>query len=413
MKKLLSEFKEFINKGNIIDLAVAFVIGAAFSKIVSALVGDLIMPLVGAIQPSTEWRTWTVTSLHFKIGDFLGAVLDFLIIALVVFLVMIKMLGRFRSAPSTKPCSECLTDIPLLAKRCKACAAVVATLLLLLCSGSAFAGDPKFEYKDIPEKPPEPKWVLKANASLGLTWAAGNSQALGFSGSALFSAKRYNNQMEFFGSGAYISSGTSKYGPGGPVTDHVPSTQMWLARGRYDRYFLERNTVFAAFQVSGDKPAGYWYRLEPQVGYSRLFFKSVHQLFRGEAGYDYTFEHRVHDFDQIGNVEYHSLRAYLFYENKFTKYAGFTEGFEVLWAMNDIESVRINSLSSLSSQLYKNISLKLNFTVKFNNKPPLRSEKLIDVDDAAMRPYIVTHPNDATLDKVDTLLEAVVAITFL
>jgi putative salt-induced outer membrane protein YdiY len=276
----------------------------------------------------------------------------------------------------------------------------LVTAVLLLCAGRAFAGDPKFEYRD-QEKPPDKPWVLKSNASFGLTWAAGNSQSLGFSGSAFFSAKHYNNQWETFGQGAYVSTGSSTFGTGGPINKTTTSTQLWLWRARYDRYFGERNTIYGTFQISGDKPSGYWYRIEPQVGYARLFLKSERQLFRGEGGYDYTFEHRVHNSDQIANVEYHSLRLFLYYENKFTKYAAVTEGLEMLWAMNDVESVRLNSLTSLSSTIYKNISLKLNFTVHFNNKPPPRT----NLDPA--------QPDNITLDKVDTLLEAVLAVTFL
>ena len=64
--KVLKEFKEFINKGNVVDLAVAVVIGGAFGKIVSALVSDLVMPLVNAVMPQGDWRKWEVTSLHFR-----------------------------------------------------------------------------------------------------------------------------------------------------------------------------------------------------------------------------------------------------------------------------------------------------------------------------------------------------------
>src|SRR5579863_7063486 len=107
---LWSDFKGFALKGNVVDLAVAVVIGAAFGKIVTALVSDIIMPLVGALMPSEEWRTWVVSPLHIKIGDMLGAVVDFFIVAMVLFLVVVKIGGRFRTtdAPTTKDCPECL-----------------------------------------------------------------------------------------------------------------------------------------------------------------------------------------------------------------------------------------------------------------------------------------------------------------
>ena len=128
----ISEFKAFALKGNAVDLAVGVVIGAAFGKIVSALVDDLIMPLVGALLPGQEWREFTLTPLNFKVGHLLGALLDFTIIAAVLFLVVQKLMGLMRkkeaapAAPTTKACSECLEQIPLAAKRCRACTSPVA-----------------------------------------------------------------------------------------------------------------------------------------------------------------------------------------------------------------------------------------------------------------------------------------------
>jgi large conductance mechanosensitive channel len=127
--KLVDEFKAFALKGNVVDLAVAVIIGAAFGKIITALVGDIIMPIIGGLLPGKgEWREITVTPLQIKIGDFTGAVVDFVIIAAVLFLVMVKLLGALHLSapppPATKVCPECLVTIPLAAKRCKACTSV-------------------------------------------------------------------------------------------------------------------------------------------------------------------------------------------------------------------------------------------------------------------------------------------------
>lgn len=124
--KIVDEFRAFALKGNVVDLAIAVIIGGAFGKIVTALVGDIIMPLVGKLLPNQEWRSWTAGGL--KIGDFLGAVVDFFIIAVVLFLVLVKFLGalhgkKVAEAPTTKECPECLEKIPLAARRCRACAA--------------------------------------------------------------------------------------------------------------------------------------------------------------------------------------------------------------------------------------------------------------------------------------------------
>ena len=127
---LAQDFKAFALKGNVVDLAVAVVIGKAFGDIISALVADVIMPIVAYAMPNKEWTTWEVGGL--KVGHLLGSVLDFLIIAFVLFLVVIKLMGMFKKAekaptPTTKPCPECLEVIPLAAKRCRACTAVIAT----------------------------------------------------------------------------------------------------------------------------------------------------------------------------------------------------------------------------------------------------------------------------------------------
>ena len=127
----IREFGAFIKKGNVADLAVAVVIGAAFGKIVSAAVSDLVMPLVNALVPQGDWRKWELSPLHFRVGDFLGTVVDFLIVAAVIFLVMVKLVGataRKTTAPAvSKTCPECLETVPVAARRCRACTTVLTT----------------------------------------------------------------------------------------------------------------------------------------------------------------------------------------------------------------------------------------------------------------------------------------------
>jgi large conductance mechanosensitive channel len=137
----LDDFKKFAFKGNAIDLAVGVVIGGAFGKIVTALVSDLFMPIVALVMPSGDWRSSGVVLRHaadpkdnvmLRWGDFAGAVLDFLIVALVLFLVVAKLVkvaeGRLlkAEAPTTKPCPFCLETVPLAAKRCKACTSTLS-----------------------------------------------------------------------------------------------------------------------------------------------------------------------------------------------------------------------------------------------------------------------------------------------
>jgi large conductance mechanosensitive channel len=135
----IEDFKKFAFKGNVVDLAVGVVIGAAFGKIVSALVADLFMPLVALVLPSGDWRANGVVLRHaaeakddviIKYGDFFGAVLDFLVIALVLFIVVSRILkaaeGRIvgskpPEAATTKECPFCCEAVPLKATRCKFC----------------------------------------------------------------------------------------------------------------------------------------------------------------------------------------------------------------------------------------------------------------------------------------------------
>jgi len=291
-----------------------------------------------------------------------------------------------------------------------------AALTTLLLCNAAYADEPTYTYKDVEKAPTvdlKKPTIWTANMTLGLVWVAGNAQSLGFSASALGGVKHYNNEWTLGGGGAYVNSGISKYGKGGPVTDQVVSAENWNVKGRYDRYFFEKNTVFVSFASSGDRPAGYIYRIEPQVGYARLFFKSIHQTFRGEIGYDYTFQHNVKPTDPTvdQDVQYHSGRLFLFYENKFTPFAAFSEGLELLEAFNRLEGFRLNSLTSLSSTIYKNISLKLNFKLMYNNDPPLRPAPS-NIDSVTMLPFVL--PADQThFDKLDTQLDLVLAVTFL
>jgi putative salt-induced outer membrane protein YdiY len=287
---------------------------------------------------------------------------------------------------------------------------------LVLCAAlPALAADPTYEYKDptaVPPPPPVVKTSWKANMTFGLVYVDGNAQSLGMSGTGLLSARRGNNEWTLTGGGAYVLSGVSKYGMGGPVTDTTNSAANWFVKGRYDRYFLEKNTVYASLQGTGDRPAGFIYRVEPQVGYARLFVKTPHQLLRAEIGYDYTFEHRV--LQPMGaprDVDYHSGRLFAYYENKFTPYASFSEGLELLEAFNHTEAFRLNSITTLSSSIYKNVALKVNFTLHFNNDPALRSTPT-NIDPLTGMIFVLP-ADQAHFDKVDTQLDVVVAVTFL
>jgi large conductance mechanosensitive channel len=132
---MLKGFKEFIIRGNVIDLAVAVVIGGAFGAIVNALVRDLITPFIAAIggKPDFSGIFFTINGSKFMIGDFLNAVTSFLIISAVIYFfvvtpmnkIMAKMKRGEKVDPTDKICPECLSSIPIKAKRCKFCTSEV------------------------------------------------------------------------------------------------------------------------------------------------------------------------------------------------------------------------------------------------------------------------------------------------
>ena len=133
---MLKEFRQFVIRGNLVDLAVAVVIGAAFSAVVTELVKDVITPLIAAVggEPDFSRLTFTVNGSVFRYGNFLNAVITFVIVAGVVFFLVIKpvnaLLERMRTEPpveeETRGCPECLSQIPQAARRCAYCTAQVA-----------------------------------------------------------------------------------------------------------------------------------------------------------------------------------------------------------------------------------------------------------------------------------------------
>jgi large conductance mechanosensitive channel len=129
---MIKDFKKFILRGNMVDLAVAVVVGAAFGAVVTALVADFITPLIAAIggQPDFSSLYFTINGSKFMYGHFINAVISFLIIAAVVFFLVVQPINKLVAASNrnkkphesgTKACPECLSDVPLKATRCAFC----------------------------------------------------------------------------------------------------------------------------------------------------------------------------------------------------------------------------------------------------------------------------------------------------
>ena len=124
---MLKEFKEFAMRGNVLDLAVAVIIGGAFGKIIASLVNDVLMPLIGLVLGGINFSelAFTVGEAVVKWGAFVQSILDFVIVAFVIFMI-VRTMNRMQKpapvvAPTTKECPYCFSTIPLKATRCPNC----------------------------------------------------------------------------------------------------------------------------------------------------------------------------------------------------------------------------------------------------------------------------------------------------
>ena len=132
---MLKEFKQFLLRGNVVDLAVGVVIGAAFGTVVTALVKDFLTPLIAAIAKVPDFSTlfFTLRGSKFMYGDLINALISFIIVATAVFFFVVKPINMLISRshkeppadPTTRKCPECMGEIPILAKRCMYCSQVV------------------------------------------------------------------------------------------------------------------------------------------------------------------------------------------------------------------------------------------------------------------------------------------------
>ncbi|MGA2739720.1 MAG: large conductance mechanosensitive channel protein MscL [Bryobacteraceae bacterium] len=134
---MLKGFKQFLLRGNVIDLAVAVVIGGAFGKVVAALVKDLLTPLIAAIGGKPDFSSihFSINGTPFPVGDFTNAVVEFVLVAAAIYFFVVVPVnavtararrGEAPPDPTTKTCPECLSTIPILARRCAFCTSPVS-----------------------------------------------------------------------------------------------------------------------------------------------------------------------------------------------------------------------------------------------------------------------------------------------
>ena len=132
----MKDFKEFLLRGNLVDMAVGIVIGLAFAAVITALVADLVTPLIAAIggNPDFSSLSFTINNSHFLYGAFINALITFVVVAAVIFFLVVKpvnaLMAKRRAEgpiePDVRSCPECLSEIPKAARRCAFCTAEVA-----------------------------------------------------------------------------------------------------------------------------------------------------------------------------------------------------------------------------------------------------------------------------------------------
>ena len=139
MKNFFSEFKKFISKGNVIDLAVGVIIGGAFQSIVNSLVNDIVMPLLSLLTGGLDFSSWQVvfgegeTAAALNYGNFISAIINFILMAIVIF-CFVKAINKAHeltekpaepAAPTTKKCPFCKSEIAIDATRCPSCTSML------------------------------------------------------------------------------------------------------------------------------------------------------------------------------------------------------------------------------------------------------------------------------------------------
>ena len=436
-----SEFKKFVLRGNVVDLAVGVVIGASFGKIVTALVDDLIMPLIAPVLPGGNWREATVTSLNFKVGHLFGTVLDFLIVAAVLFVVLVKFvsfLSRHKheepAPPALKVCGECMESVAAAAKRCKFCTSALALLALMFFSAPAFAQtNPKFEYvKPVIEKKDAPEWTAQVKG--GLISVGGNSQATNVNMGAAASRKDGDNKFALDFAGAYGETKNRVYAP---VVDgdeditrtKVQSTNNLLAKARYDRFLTENNAAYLASAVGRDKIAGKKLFGGAQAGYSRQLISNEQHLVLAELGYDFSYEsYYAVDADA---VSIHSARVFVGETWKVSDDTGIYGNVEALFNVNKegsaynvnkkvtappaeagsaakgvgaFKDTRVNAKTGLTTRIWKDLSFGFGFTLRYDQNPAPLALPAGVMKAATYTPFA---------EKIDVITEASLIVTVL
>jgi hypothetical protein len=313
-----------------------------------------------------------------------------------------------------------------------------AVVVMLAAARAAVAqSNPTFAYGK-PEEVKGVEWKVQAKGGLLLT--AGNSQTTNGTFSMTASRKQDGNRLALEGGVAYGKSNVlvPVYKPN-PTMDptmvdvvtglnrqSVTTTNTWLAKGRYDRFFTANNSGFVSAFGSGDQIAGKAFVGGGQVGYSRQLHKTDANLLVAELGYDFSYERYVQQAGKppLEPVSIHSARAFVADTLKLSPETGATASVEALFNLNKenaalnvdtgmsgvdtFKDTRVNGKLGLTTTVHKSLSVGLGLTLKYDQNPaprPLPSGLPSDAKyDSAFQPFA---------NKLDTLAEATLIYTFL
>ena len=293
---------------------------------------------------------------------------------------------------------------------CAAAAAVVC----FAAAGPASA-QPKYEY-GTKEEVKEVEY--KASAQAGFILTRGNSETVTLSGGAKASRKDGANRLALEVNGAFARStlliANDADGNGELGLDEISeveetTTQAWLVRGRYDRFFAgDKNSAYVLASIGADEPAGKELLAGGQVGYSRQLYKNDRHELVGEAGYDFTREQLI---NEDGN-SIHSARLFAGYTGKLTDDTGLEGSIEALLNLNDVntsvqeagflEDSKVVGRTALKTKLYDNISFQAAFTLKYDAAPAPLNFDVPFADGVSLQ-----------ADSIDTITEMAIIVNFL
>ncbi|HSZ83891.1 MAG TPA: DUF481 domain-containing protein [Polyangia bacterium] len=272
-------------------------------------------------------------------------------------------------------------------------AALSVVLLSLVARGAAAQSDPKFDFgKQEVVKTVEWRSLVKG----GLLATTGNSQTINGSVAASVSRKEGSNKLAFDGNLAYGKSRVVTASPDALMANTtdlneqtIETTNNWLAKGRYDRFFTPNNAGYALAQAGADKIAGKTFMGGGQLGYSRQLLKDELHLLVAEIGYDFSYERYLQvPMKTLDPVSIHSARVFVGETLKLSDATGITGSLEALFNLNKegqalnvntgnpgvdpFKDTRLNAKVGLTTTLHKDLSIGVGFTLKYDENPAPR-----------------------------------------